>query len=519
MKILPGSKRLRTIVRLTLWGCALLLILAVGVLSLPGQVPPWARLEPEPTAGEVAIVSTDRVLVLAPHPDDEALACGGVIQSALAQGAAVEVVFLTCGDANELSFLLYRHRPVVAPSAVLAMGRVRHDEALAAGAILGLDASALTFLGYPDAGTFDIWLRHWASARPMRSMLTRVDAVPYDFALRPKALYRGQEVLEDVTQVIARFAPTKIFVSHSGDGNGDHRALYLFTRVALWDLEDRLKPSLHPYLVHAPHWPRPGGPNPGRPLVPPQVFRSRIAWSSLPVSPEENQKKRRAIEAHRSQCGYSSGYLLSFVRANEMFGDFPALVVAAPSFPAPSATGNVSPTGTPLEVAGSPPAGSPSVAASSPRAPSSLPVAPSPLAASSSAVLSYAEKGVLGSVWHSMEVVDGRLALRTAFERPVARQATVEVWLFGWRKDRPFADMPKLHILSGPTGVRAMDGTHRVASAALESRSSAHERSLGIPLGLLGDPRRILVSARGKMSRFSLEPPCWEVVQVNGTLR
>src|SRR5262250_1622088 len=60
----------------------------------------------------------DRLLVLAPHPDDELVGCGGMIQRALAAGAAVRVVFLTYGDGNEWSFTVYRRHPVVAPDAV-----------------------------------------------------------------------------------------------------------------------------------------------------------------------------------------------------------------------------------------------------------------------------------------------------------------------------------------------------------------------------------------------------------------
>ncbi|MEI6861832.1 MAG: PIG-L family deacetylase, partial [Verrucomicrobiota bacterium] len=41
-----------------------------------------------------------RVTVLAPHPDDEALGTGGLIQQALARGAAVRVVLLTDGAPN-----------------------------------------------------------------------------------------------------------------------------------------------------------------------------------------------------------------------------------------------------------------------------------------------------------------------------------------------------------------------------------------------------------------------------------
>ena len=49
----------------------------------------------------------DRVLVLAPHPDDEDISCGGVIQRALKSGAQVKVAYLTCGDNNIFSIVFY----------------------------------------------------------------------------------------------------------------------------------------------------------------------------------------------------------------------------------------------------------------------------------------------------------------------------------------------------------------------------------------------------------------------------
>ena len=39
------------------------------------------------------------LLVLAPHPDDETLACGGVMQAALAAGLAVRVIVVSDGEA------------------------------------------------------------------------------------------------------------------------------------------------------------------------------------------------------------------------------------------------------------------------------------------------------------------------------------------------------------------------------------------------------------------------------------
>lgn len=79
----------------------------------------------------------DRVLVMAPHPDDEVLGCGGIIQRAVKMGLPVHVLFLTYGDANPWSSIAYHKWPVVMPEEVIAMGYIRHREACAAAKVLG----------------------------------------------------------------------------------------------------------------------------------------------------------------------------------------------------------------------------------------------------------------------------------------------------------------------------------------------------------------------------------------------
>ena len=76
------------------------------------------------------------VLVVAPHPDDEALGCGGAICLHVARGDRVAVVFLTSGE------LGLKHLPRD------EAWRVREAEARSAGRILGL--ADTRFLRCPD---------------------------------------------------------------------------------------------------------------------------------------------------------------------------------------------------------------------------------------------------------------------------------------------------------------------------------------------------------------------------------
>jgi LmbE family N-acetylglucosaminyl deacetylase len=265
----------------------------------------------------VRLQDGDRILVLVPHPDDEVLGAGGVLREAVRRGLPVRVVFLTNGDSNEWAFLAYRKRPVVMPGGALAMGAIRHQEALAAAAALGVPARDLTFLGYPDYGTLDIWRSHWAQSPPDRGRLTRARAVPYPTAFRPGAPFKGEEILADLETILREFRPTRIFVSHPADHHPDHAALYLFTRVALWDLQGEVAATLHPFLVHYPGWPR----RAGEELSPPDRLRDGFQWQSRELDAETVAAKRRALAEHRTQYGYSASRLLPFVRPNELYGD------------------------------------------------------------------------------------------------------------------------------------------------------------------------------------------------------
>ncbi len=166
---------------------AAFLVVVALIIALPGRKE-CTRAE-GPSWPSVTLDSMDRLLVLAPHPDDEVLGCGGVIQQAVAMKLPVRIVFLTYGDFYELSFLRYEKRPVLTPRGVRGMGEIRHGEALAADATLGVSAADLAFLGYPDFGTMKMWDSAWGHAPPVPGTLSRATAVPYPDAYRPGAPY------------------------------------------------------------------------------------------------------------------------------------------------------------------------------------------------------------------------------------------------------------------------------------------------------------------------------------------
>ena len=433
----------------------------------------------DPAWPQVALSSTDRVLVLAPHPDDEVIATGGIIQQALKEKLPVHVVFYTYGDNNEWAFTVYRGHPVFMPRAMRGMGLVRHGEALKADAVLGLAPADLTFLGYPDFGTLIIWNQHWGERPPFRSMLTRVTEVPYTNAFRRGAPYKGEEILADLKTVIRDFKPTKIFVSHPGDHNPDHRSLYLFTRVALWDLEQELRPQVFPYLVHYKKWPRPQGYHPDIPLVPPKLFRDTVQWNSLSLPPDPVAIKRDAIQRHASQYAVSAAYLDSFIRPNELFGDFQiGLLRQADPGRAPDVENESEEDDVPD-------------------------------------LLTDEERAsYIGIETRLMRLEGDKVVLSMDLSRPLARGVQFSASFFGYRSDKPFGEMPKIRVNVGVASMEILDQARKLPADSCEVSREARTITVKVPLALLGNPQKLFTSARTKLGEVPMDWTSWRIVEV-----
>ena len=94
------------------------------------RAPPLPKLRERPPRG--------RVLVLAPHPDDETMGLGGTLAHHAAQGDHVCVIFVCNGIQGDPDGWFPRDEIV----------RIREAEAHAAATVLGI--RELRFLGYPD---------------------------------------------------------------------------------------------------------------------------------------------------------------------------------------------------------------------------------------------------------------------------------------------------------------------------------------------------------------------------------
>ncbi len=188
-------------------------------------------------------------LVMAPHPDDESLGCGGTIAQLRQLGYPVHVLFVSDGTLSHPNSARY-------PAQKLR--DLREAEAREAVQILGVEPDACSFMRLPDR---------------------RVPTVNEPgFA----------DAVATVTALLNRLKPTVLFMPWQRDPHPDHRACWQIGQRAAQ--EALLQPRLLEYLIWLwelgtpDDWPQPDTT---------QIWRVDIT----DVLPQRD----RAIAAHRSQ--------------------------------------------------------------------------------------------------------------------------------------------------------------------------------------------------------------------------
>lgn len=264
-----------------------------------------------------------RLLVVAPHPDDESLGAGGLIQRVLDGSGRVHVLFLTSGDGYpEAVAHATGHRQ---PSAVdyRGFGELRRAEALVALESYRVLPLSVTFLGFPDGGLAEIW-RRGPRVPAYESPYTREDRPPYPEAFDPNARYVSRDLIRQIARLVALADPDWIALPTPLDIHPDHCAAFTFVLAALKSLsaepggESKVPDRLLTYLVHARSWPPP--PSVGGPVPEPPAIVAPARWFSLALTPEETAAKLAALESHRTQAAVMDNLFRSFVRPNELFG-------------------------------------------------------------------------------------------------------------------------------------------------------------------------------------------------------
>jgi LmbE family N-acetylglucosaminyl deacetylase len=219
------------------------------------------------------LTNQSRVLVFAPHPDDESLGTGGLLQLAAAAGASRRVVFVTDGDNNPWMQRIAEKRWRIGVQERVRWGELRRREALAALASLGIAGDDAIFLGYPDQG------------------ITKL------------LLSESEELLSKIAGLITEWRPTLLVAPSAFDLHPDHSAIAVLIHFARLRLNADQPPFMTmSYLLHS------------RRSEPP--LEDLI---TLPLPPQQQRVKRQAILCHATQLQVARQRLLKHLSDSETF--------------------------------------------------------------------------------------------------------------------------------------------------------------------------------------------------------
>ncbi|MGB9808481.1 MAG: PIG-L deacetylase family protein, partial [Caldanaerobacter sp.] len=195
-----------------------------------------------------------RVLIIAPHPDDETLAAGGLIQDVVKFGGEVKVVVMTNGDSFKRAVVENYGIFDPTPQDFLRLGYERQKETLSALKYLGVKKENIIFLGYPDKGLAALWWQNFE--KPLLSYGTKKTCSPYVNSYSKCAKHIGKNVLKDLKSIIEGYNPTLVVYPHPNELHPDHWATNSFVKYTLYTLKKDQIPQFL-YIVHRNDWPLP----------------------------------------------------------------------------------------------------------------------------------------------------------------------------------------------------------------------------------------------------------------------
>jgi LmbE family N-acetylglucosaminyl deacetylase len=146
-----------------------------------------------------------KVLVIAAHPDDEVLGCGGTICRLSREGHDVHIAIL--GEGITSRFVKREH-------ADQSLVKILHERSMEAAQFLG--AKDVTLFNLPD---------------------NRFDAVPL------------LDIVKLIEETIDKIAPEVVYTQHGGDLNIDHERVYRATLTATRPVSGSLVQKVYAYEV------------------------------------------------------------------------------------------------------------------------------------------------------------------------------------------------------------------------------------------------------------------------------
>ncbi|MGF1588948.1 MAG: PIG-L deacetylase family protein [Pleurocapsa sp.] len=156
---------------------------------------------------KILVKQNSSALIVAPHPDDETLGCGGAIALLRQLNVPVTVAVVSDGTKSHPNSLTY-------PSP--ALKKLREQESLAALAILGVAPEVVTFLAMPDG---EVYISS-----------------------------ESEKAIASIRHYLTNLAPSLIFLPWRKDPHPDHRASWQLFTTAMGNLTNP------PRLIEYPIW-------------------------------------------------------------------------------------------------------------------------------------------------------------------------------------------------------------------------------------------------------------------------
>lgn len=191
---------------------------------------------------KASIIPQKKILVVAPHEDDECIACAGVIRKAVLDGNDIRIMYVTNGN-------------------VLDLADVRIKESIAALKKLGVSKDKIYYLSYGDYNVLD-------NLRALKDDPTRIftDMVGYTHTYGvpgviddyhylitgTHANYCRQDIMFDVKSVLNTFRPDDIYLPSAFESSLDHKATSTFITDTILDIKKTsdYSPMLHEYQIY-----------------------------------------------------------------------------------------------------------------------------------------------------------------------------------------------------------------------------------------------------------------------------
>jgi LmbE family N-acetylglucosaminyl deacetylase len=221
----------------------------------------------EHRATDITTLSRPRsAVVLAPHPDDETLGCGGTIALKRLAGTRVTVVVVTDGRYSQRSACISADR----------LAALRRAEAVAACAVLGVDADDVVFLDHEEGSLHQV----------------------------------GSQLVAQLVEVLDALRPAELLSPSGIDRLADHRNVCRAARRAV--AACRQQPSVLEYPVwlwDAQAWIDRDAPalrQAGQLLTRPVTVGARLRPVAVGVGAVRD-RKRAALDQYRSQLTNLTG--------------------------------------------------------------------------------------------------------------------------------------------------------------------------------------------------------------------